>query len=757
MYGAILFFQQNYVKDEILTSSYNENKYAALNSKVFIDEKTSHYNEELTLFATAVEELDFNQEEIHMLMRNYTDIKSSLYQIEILDSNKQVIDVYPENDLLMGMDRSLENTLMDIEIGDTYWTRPYIPHLDDKLVATVVTKTSSYYFIWFIELDFFDILYDEISDSITNKELTITDEFGVLIFSNDSEEVDSRIRLHGFDDLKQNNEETIIDDFDGKPSVITTYKSDETGWYIFVYEPYNQVIQTWLRVKNVFVIVGISIIATLALVQLLSYLIISKNLKYLITKIEDFKEDKLLGEIPLTSYKEFNTIRHAFNDMFEVINTSKEKLTKLAYKDTLTELYSRNYIEKLFIEGLENDVVFFTVYLNINRFKIINETFGYNFGNAILISVADRIKAFCQMYSCVTSRHEADKFMIYGEDLENDVVDSRIHTLLKLLEEDYSVGEAKIKLDISCVLVYEKSSTFLEFDKLVLACDVAMTKTKSLVDEKYVLFNNDMLAKFERKLNIEEAINDAFANKRFITYLQPIININTNEISGFEGLARLQSEKYGLIFPGEFIPLLESARKLNHLDQIIIRQSVTMCSTLNKTYTKDFILGVNASFETFSQPGFPAFITTLLEETKFNPKQLYIEITEESYIGDNKRVLDNIEALGSIGVNFSIDDFGDGYSSLSYISRLDVSCIKVSNYFVRGLLEDKRKLKLLSMILNLAQELQFKVIIEGVETKEVLEYLREKNIVYVQGYYFYKPLPYDEITDILRKQVEYKK
>ena len=749
MYVIIFFFQQNYVKDEMLNNSYNENNLAALNAKIFVDEKIQHYNAELIVFSNTIEDLDYTQQEIQVFMQNFIETKSSLYRIEILDSNKKVLDVHPSNELLIGMDRSLESFLLDVELHEIYWTRPYIPHLDEKLVTTVVTKTSSYYFIWYIELDFFDALYNEISDSLVNKELTITDGYGIMLFSHDSANVDSRIRLDEFDELKINSEETVIGEFDEIRSVISTYISDETGWYIFVFEPYNRALQTLIRVKTIFITVGVSIIGLLILIQLLTYMIVSKNLKYLMLKIEDYKDDKLYGDIPLNSFKEFNNIRYAFNEMFNVINTTQTRLEELAYKDSLTGLYSRNYIEKIFMKGVTNDFSFFAIYININRFKAINETFGFNFGNEILISIAKRINLFCKDFSCIASRHEADKFMIYGENTNPDEIHRRVDELLDILDGDYQVQEVRLKLDISCALVEEKCITLHEFDKLVLSCDVAMAKATELVDERYVKFNVDMLIKFERKLKVEEAINDAFLNDGFVAYLQPIMDINKNEITGFEGLARLDSKKYGIVSPSEFIPLLATAKKLYYLDRTIITQAIKMCSQLNELYGGDFILGINASFETFSRPDFSDFIISLLTETKFKPENLYVEITEESYIGDSKSVTEAIRILRGHGVNFSIDDFGDGYSSLSYISRLDVSCIKISNYFIRGLLKDKTKLKLLSMILNLARELNFKVIIEGVETKEVLEYLREKNITYVQGFYFHKPSEFKKIVGIL--------
>ncbi len=744
--GVVIYlFQEVYVKTEIQERNYAENNMVAVNARIFLDEKINHYNDSIEILASNIVE---DKTHASNLIETFVNENMSVYRVEVLDISKAVTNVYPTSELIIGMDRSLESYFDDLEGDSVYWTKPYLPHLSNKLSSTVIYMKDDVYVVCYVQLDFFSEMHEEITPSLYYKDLIITDEVGVYLLHEDSSLVTSRLLLPKFNVISQQPEDTFVVDISNVKSIMSVQSSTLTGWYVFVVEDYSQAFKTLDIMNSMFYILLSVVMISIVLVQTSIYFMFSKNIRILLNHVDTIQKNEEYSDMELDSYSEFNVLRKSVNEMYSTITESNRKLQQMAYEDTLTNLYSLNYLQKMFDESGSGE--FLAIFLNVEQFSLINKSFGFTVGNKLLKEVSNRLMQFTDE-SSFAIKIEAVQFCLFMIDasLLQDK-DDFINMILSELKKDYVMGETTLNLDFSCAIV---SNRFEDcgFDTFMSICRVTIGKARNDSNSEYTYYKEEYLIEFERQLRIENAIAEAFEHNEFTPYFQAIMDVSTNEVFGFEALSRLESKKYGLILPNQFIPLLVAAKRMFSLEKIIMRKALAQINETSKRFGKDFRLGVNISMDSLLSKELVPYVKSLLDENNMKPERLFIELIEENYITDDAVIKSNLEGLIQMGVNVGIDDFGDGYSSLSYLSRLDVSYIKISHFFVKDILVDKTKTRLIKMIIALAKELNLNVVMEGIESKDVFDYVKQWDIQFAQGFYFQRPISHQQLNLLLEK------
>ncbi|WHX98647.1 bifunctional diguanylate cyclase/phosphodiesterase [Neobacillus sp. DY30] len=442
-------------------------------------------------------------------------------------------------------------------------------------------------------------------------------------------------------------------------------------------------------------------------------------------------------------------------DITERKNTEKI-IRHMAYHDQLTDLPNRYLLrEKLneaIIESRQNNCHFALLFLDLDRFKAINDTLGHEVGDKVLMEVAERLKA-CVTQTDIISRYGGDEFSVLlpeaGEQRASQVAHQIITKLslpLTFLHHELLVTPS---IGISIFPTHGES-----FDMLIKNGDLAMYHAKSLGRNNYQFFNEELNKKAKHELDMELNLRKALEQNQLVLFYQPQVNLETNQIYGAEALMRWIHPEKGIIPPASFIPLAEENGLIIPMGEWAIR---TACQENKKWQLAGYspvTVSVNISAKQFFQSNLVEIVESALSETELNPKYLELEITE-SITMDVERSITTLLELQRIGVKVSIDDFGIGYSSLNYLKRLPIDKLKIDQSFIRECPNDINSNTLVRTIIIMAHLLKMKVIAEGVETEEQVSFLLAQGCNEAQGYLFGKPLPMSEFeTNYLQKRLE---
>lgn len=396
---------------------------------------------------------------------------------------------------------------------------------------------------------------------------------------------------------------------------------------------------------------------------------------------------------------------------------------------------------------------FAVLFLDLDRFKVINDSLGHTIGDQLLKHVAQQLQSCLRMGDTV-ARLGGDEFVVLLEDIQTatDAIEAahRIHTILKapiMLDgrEVFVTASIGIALD---------AEHYTEPDQLLRDADTAMYRAKRRSRGGYEIFDISMHSHALKQLQLESDLQRAIERQELRVYYQPIISLETHCIVGFEALVRWQHPEHGMIPPDEFIPLAEDMGLIVHIDLWVLQES---CRQLQIWQTEfelptALMMSINLSGKQFSNPQLISQIDQILNKFQISGAQLKVEITEGVLI-ENAEVAATI--LGQIRarqIHICLDDFGTGYSSLSYLHRFPIDVLKVDRSFITLLESDPEKLEIVKAIVSLARNLALNVVAEGVETSRQLAYLQSINCHFGQGYYFAPPLDHQGAANLLQKQ-----
>lgn len=425
----------------------------------------------------------------------------------------------------------------------------------------------------------------------------------------------------------------------------------------------------------------------------------------------------------------------------------------LAHHDSLTSLPNRRSFEKklseVLLEAKEKKHPVALLYLDFDRFKYINDTFGSPFGDQVLKEISSRLKQCCSDDSFL-ARLGGDQFMILITDVisfeEAFIVADKI---LELANQPFFIQDYEIHLTASIgISMYPIDGDTPE--KLMVNSGQALYRAKEKGKNNYQLYSAELDGLRNRTITLENKLRKAISNKEFELFYQPIINLNTNKVVAVEALIRWFDPENGVVSPAEFIPLAEETGLIVPIGEWVIREACRQNKNWQAKGYPPFIMSINLSVRQFLADNLMHVIQSALKENELEPMFLNVEITESMAIQNLEQNNEKIHNLIESGLSLSLDDFGTGYSSLSYLKHIPVDYLKIDRSFIKDIQHNVQDIEIVRAIIGIAHSLNLTVIAEGVETAEQVEILKSLKCDETQGYYFSKPLPAVELEAILR-------
>ncbi|NLK20562.1 MAG: EAL domain-containing protein [Epulopiscium sp.] len=430
----------------------------------------------------------------------------------------------------------------------------------------------------------------------------------------------------------------------------------------------------------------------------------------------------------------------------------KKKIFQLAYYDNLTKLPNRRFFEDILQKFIEESEKFKQkvglVYIDLDNFKVVNDTLSHTVGDGILRQVGDLIKGTLRQ-SDMVCRFEGDEFVVLlpGISGRNDAMNI-VKRMINILQAPFISNEKKFYITASMgIAIYPDDAE--DIDTILQYSNMAMNRAKENGKNTYSLFESHMNIKLLEKYELEEDLRQAIKKQELILYYQPQIDIKTGKMVGVEALIRWNHPTKGLIPPMKFIPLAEETGLIIPIGEWVLRTACSQSSKWTKKGFENLRISVNLSAKQFQQPDLVEMIVGILKETNMRPELLDLEITESVAMMDldlTKRVLQH---LRSKKINISLDDFGTGYSSLNYLKQLPINTVKIDKTFVDNITDDVSQQTIAKAVIDLSHNMDLYVTAEGVETWEQFTFLKFQKCDKVQGYLFSTPLPLDEIEKII--------
>ncbi len=458
------------------------------------------------------------------------------------------------------------------------------------------------------------------------------------------------------------------------------------------------------------------------------------------------KSERERAEIAENYIKELQQYVDEQESSIQSLKVSKEKFRHAAFHDALTDLPNRN----LFIETLKfilekhkqtPNYNFAVLFLNLNRFKTINDSLGHSTGDRLILNVAKRLTEAVREGDLV-ARFSGDEFgIILNNVTEIDEALVIADSIKQKIGTPFFINEREVYSSVS-IGIAKGSKDYVEADEILRDADIAMYQAKDKV-KGIEVFNRAMHTRALTLLQIETDLRYALERHELCAYFQPIMELSSMKLVGFESLIRWNHPTRGLIPPIEFISVSEETNLIVPITLWILRYS---CEKLfewqNKSpLNKGLFLSVNLSGKHFAHRDLVSQVRRILIETKIDPADIKLEITESAVMENAEVAIKMLKELKEIGVQLSIDDFGTGYSSLSYLHRFPIDTLKIDRSFVSTMEDGSENGEIVRTVISLAKTLGMNVVAEGIETVHQLHQLRILNCEYGQGYLFSRPVP----------------
>jgi diguanylate cyclase (GGDEF)-like protein/PAS domain S-box-containing protein len=431
-----------------------------------------------------------------------------------------------------------------------------------------------------------------------------------------------------------------------------------------------------------------------------------------------------------------------------------EQVRYMAYYDDMTGLPNRRLF-KDHLNGSISDMIssgkkLAVFYLDIDSFKLVNDSFGHDYGNMLLLQVAERFTR-CITESDYLARTEGDEFAFYFTQVadSNDVL-ALVASITRVLEKPFVIDQYELHITASMGVAIS-SEEAEDAELLMKYADIALARAKEKGRNDFQIYNSDMKSVSLNRLKLESELRKAIANEEFVLYYQPQYEIDSQKIVGIEALIRWKHPEKGLVSPSVFIPFAEESGLIVPIGEWVLRTACKQNKGWQELGYPAVPISVNLSMRQFFQHNLKGKINHVLVQTGLAPKYLELEITESMTMDVDHAIMSLLE-LKELGVHVSIDDFGTGYSSLYYLKKFPIDKLKIDRSFVRDIMVDPNDAAIVTTIIAMTRHLQLKVIAEGVETEAQLAFLHQNHCNEVQGYWFSPPVSVHEMEEMLRQQ-----
>jgi diguanylate cyclase (GGDEF)-like protein len=446
---------------------------------------------------------------------------------------------------------------------------------------------------------------------------------------------------------------------------------------------------------------------------------------------------------------------------------SQTDITEGKIGDPLTGLPNRLYL----IDKMESSIedsgrtgdLFAVLFLDLDRFKLVNDSLGHAAGDELLTGVAGRLRSSVRatgrdadVRRPVVARHGGDEFAILLNNVLDEADAARVaRKIVKELDVPFYLNGRQVFATVSIGIAMSSSGHTPE--DILRNADTAMYYAKARGKARFEVFDEGMRARAVARLEIDTGLRKAIDAGQLILYYQPEISLRTHRIVGYEALVRWNHPERGILGPGEFIPIAEESDLIVQLGLWVLREACRQMALWHRTIVLNppLTISVNVSPRQLSDPKFVGDVESILADTGLNPNSLKLEITESSIMGNPEATLDTLRQLKALNIGLEIDDFGTGYSSLSYLRKLPFDTLKIDRSFVKELGTSAESLEIVKTIIGLARSLEMRVVAEGVETAVQLGKLSDLGCNCAQGFYFSKPASSSATAAILQERWEF--
>ncbi|MDZ4262413.1 MAG: EAL domain-containing protein [Pseudomonadota bacterium] len=432
----------------------------------------------------------------------------------------------------------------------------------------------------------------------------------------------------------------------------------------------------------------------------------------------------------------------------------EQQLQKMAFYDELTGLPNRTLCKDRLNQEIKvahrREEQLAVLFLDLDHFKYVNDTLGHSCGDLLLLEAARRIQR-CVRESDTVARLGGDEFMVLLTGVASiEMVERIAVAIIQALAEKFILQgqEVTIGVSIGISLYPDNGGTY---DELTKNADVAMYRAKEAGRNTFMFFTRELQEIMVARLNLERDLRRAIQREEFELYYQPKVDLRSGQIVGMEALLRWPHEDGHMVMPSDFIPLAEETGLILPLGEWVLRQACRQAVVWRQAGHLTLRMAVNLSAKQFDQADIATLIESVLDETGLPPEALELEVTESMVMKDADQAVVTLRRLRALGVHIAVDDFGTGYSSLSYLKKLPLQTLKIDRSFVRDLGHDSDDEAIVSAIISMAGTMEMRVVAEGVETVEQLEFLRRDGCDEAQGFLFSRPVPADQFELLLQK------
>lgn len=437
----------------------------------------------------------------------------------------------------------------------------------------------------------------------------------------------------------------------------------------------------------------------------------------------------------------------------EQVETTKAQLHHLAHHDVLTGLPNRVLLHDRLSQAIElarrQGTQLAVLFLDLDRFKHINDSLGHAVGDQLLQSISQRLVG-CVRHSDTISRQGGDEFVVLLSNIkqpENAALSAQ--KILTALTVPYLIDQLELHVSVSIgISIYPDDGQNAE--TLIESADTAMYHVKENGRNNYTFFEQEMNVRAVQRHLIEASLRRALERQEFVLYYQPKIDLHSNMIVGVEALIRWQHPERGLVSPSEFVPIAEDCGLILPIGRWVLREACLQAQAWRQAGLQPVTIAVNVSALEFSAADFLKNIRTTLKDTCLEPHYLELELTESVLMADAEFTDSLLHALADLGVKLAIDDFGTGYSSLSYLRQFPINTLKIDQSFVKRMTSSPDDATIVSAVISMGKSLKLRVIAEGVETPEQYAFLLAQHCDEGQGYYFGHPVAAKVFAALLR-------